>query len=98
MAGTPTGSEPSRRRPPTVLVVLVVRDAADWLRDCLRALAAQSYRPLAVIGVDNASSDGSRDLLEQALGPQRVLSLDHDAGVAGSIRAVLDLSAGREAD
>jgi GT2 family glycosyltransferase len=98
MAGAPTGSEPSRRRPPTVLVVLVVRDAADWLRDCLRALAAQSHRPLAVLAVDNASLDGSRDLLEQALGSQRVLALSEDAGVSGSLRAVLELSASREAD
>jgi GT2 family glycosyltransferase len=98
MAEIPTGSDPSRRRPPTVLVVLVVRDAAEWLRECLRALAAQSYRPLAVLAVDNASRDGSRELLEQALGSQRVLSLSHNAGVAGSIRAVLELSAAREAD
>jgi GT2 family glycosyltransferase len=81
-----------------VLVVLVVRDAADRLRDCLRALAAQSHRPLAVLAVDNASGDGSRDLLEQALGPQRVLTLTEDAGVSGSLGAVLELSASREAD
>jgi GT2 family glycosyltransferase len=97
MAGTPTGSGPSRR-PSTVLVVLVVRDGADWLRECLRALAAQSHRPLAVLAVDNASRDGSRDLLEQALGSQRVLTLTEDAGVSGSIGAVLELSASREAD
>jgi GT2 family glycosyltransferase len=98
MAGTPTGSEPSHRRPPTVLVVLVVRDAAGWLRDCLLALTAQSYKPLAVLAVDNASRDGSRELLEQALGSHRVLQLDEDAGVSGSLGAVLELSAAREAD
>jgi GT2 family glycosyltransferase len=81
-----------------VLVVLVVRDAADWLRECLRALAAQSHRPLAVLAVDNASRDGSRDLLEQALGSQRVLTLTEEAGVSGSLGAVLELSASREAD
>jgi GT2 family glycosyltransferase len=98
MARTSSGSDPHGRRTPTVLVVLVVRDAATWLRDCLHALASQTYRPLAVLAVDNASTDGSRELLEQALGSKRVLALTEDAGVAGSVRAALELSAAREAD
>ncbi|HEV8564877.1 MAG TPA: glycosyltransferase family 2 protein [Actinomycetota bacterium] len=78
--------------------MLVVRDAAAWLRDCLHALASQTYKPLAVLAVDNASTDGSKELLEQALGPKRVLALREDAGLAGSVRAALELSAAREAD
>ncbi len=55
-------------RVPSVLVVLVTRDAAAWLRDCLRALSEQTHPRLGVIAVDNASEDGSRELLEKALG------------------------------
>ena len=69
-----------------------------WLIDCLQALARQTYQPLAVLAVDNGSTDGSRELLQQALGEKRVLSLGEDAGVAGSVRAALELSAAREAD
>jgi len=96
MARTP--DDPTPRRPPTVLVVLVVHDAEPWLRDCLRALAAQTYRPLAVLAVDTASRDGSRAILEQALGAKRVLTLGADVGVAGAVAAALDLSAAHEAD
>ena len=46
-------------RTPTVLVVLVVRDAAAWLRETVAALAAQTYPRLAVLGVDDGSTDDS---------------------------------------
>lgn len=85
-------------RAPSVLVVLVVRDAGDWLRECLRSLAAQTYPRLAVIAVDDASTDGSREMLEQALGAGRVLTLVEPRGFAGSVRAALEVPAAREAD
>ena len=63
------------QRAPSVLVVLVVRDAAGWLRESLSALAAQTYPRLAVMAVDNASTDGSAELLVHALGDGRVVAL-----------------------
>ncbi|HXF36237.1 MAG TPA: glycosyltransferase family 2 protein, partial [Actinomycetota bacterium] len=84
---------------PSVLVVLVVKDGAPWLRECLRALAAQTYPRVGVLAVDNASRDGSREVLEQALGPGRVLALERNAGVAGAVReALARIPAAREAD
>ncbi len=85
-------------RTPTVLVVLVVRNAALWLRETLQALAGQTYPRLGVLAVDNASTDGSAELLEQALGAGRVLRLQDNEGVAGSIRAALDVPAASESD
>ena len=55
-------------RTPTVLVVLVARDAAGWLRGTVAALAAQGYPRMAVLGVDDGSGDDTRSILEQALG------------------------------
>ena len=46
---------------PSVLVVLVVQDAAGWLRGCLSALGAQTLSADGRVAVDNASSDGSAD-------------------------------------
>jgi GT2 family glycosyltransferase len=83
---------------PSVLVVLVVRDAAAWLRGCLSALGAQTYPRMGVIAVDNASSDGSRDILMHALGERRVIGSERDGGLAGSVRSVLEIPAAREAD
>lgn len=89
-------SEPQKT--PTVLVVLVVRDGARWLRGCLQGLATQTHRPIGVVAVDNASTDGSDEILAKALGAGRVLRLDERAGVAASVRAALDTPAAAEAD
>ncbi|HLB61490.1 MAG TPA: glycosyltransferase family 2 protein [Actinomycetota bacterium] len=91
-----TETDPSTR--PSVLVVVVVRDGAAWLRDCLESLSSQTHPRVGVLAVDNASADGSDELLEQALGPGRVLRLGQREGVAASVRAALQTPAAAEAD
>ena len=83
---------------PSVLVVLVVHDGARWLPECLRSLAAQRYPRLGVVAVDNASRDGSSELLDKALGERRVLTLPEDRGVAGALLAASELPAAQAAD
>ncbi len=85
-------------RAPTVLVVLVVRDAALWLRETVAALAAQTYPRTAVLGVDDASSDDSRAILEQALGERRVIALPTSRGPAGAFRVAMEQPAASEAE
>jgi GT2 family glycosyltransferase len=85
-------------RTPSVLVVLVAKDASRWLRGCLQSLANQSHDRLGIVAVDNASADGTRKLLAQALGEQRVLRLEQDRGLAGAARAALNLPAAAAAD
>src|SRR6266699_6393087 len=89
---------PVAERVPSVLVVLVVRDAAGWLRDCLSGLAAQTYPRLGVIAVDDASHDGSREMLVEALGPKRVLTIEEPRGFARSVAAAAALPVASEAD
>ena len=89
---------PDAVRSPSVLAVLVARDAAGWLRGCLQSLANQTYGRLGVVAVDNASTDGTRALLAQALGEQRVLGLADNRGLAGAVRAALELPAAGAAD
>jgi GT2 family glycosyltransferase len=96
MTGSPTDT-PSDLAP-SVLVVLVVRDAAGWLRGCLSALGAQTYPRMGVVAVDSGSSDGSPDILKHALGERRVIESDGDRGLAGAVRTALDIPAVREAD
>lgn len=94
-----TQSSPAApERAPTVLVVLVVRDAAVWLRETVAALAAQTYPRTAVLGVDDASSDDSRAILEQALGERRVMALPQARGFAGAFRAAMEQPAASEAE
>ena len=86
------------QRAPSVLVVLVVRDAAGWLRESLSALAAQTYPRLAVMAVDNGSTDGSGELLLHALGEGRVITLPADRGLAGALSAAQAHPVANEAD
>ncbi|WP_247650056.1 glycosyltransferase family 2 protein [Clavibacter capsici] len=51
---------------PTVSVVIPVRDDAEHLRACLRALAGQTVAPDEVVVVDNASSDDSAEVARAA--------------------------------
>jgi len=85
-------------RTPSVLVVLVVSNGARWLRESLRSLARQTHPRLGVVAVDGGSTDGSREILQQALGPKRLIALPEDRGLSGAMRAVLDLPVARAAD
>lgn len=85
-------------RSPSVLVVLVASDAAGWLRESLRSLASQTHSRLGVVAVDNASTDGTVEILEQALGEARVIRLRENAGIAGAVRAATRLAAAQAAD
>lgn len=84
--------------PPSVLAVIVVRDAAEWLRESLQALAAQTYPRLAILAIDDGSSDGSHDLLVQALGDGRVTRHDDARGLARSLQTAVALPVAAEAD
>lgn len=75
---------------PTVLAILVTHDGRAWLPRTLAALEAQTHPSLEVVAVDNASSDGSRELLLDELGEQRVLVADRDLGFGGAVSMALD--------
>src|SRR3990170_2722607 len=83
---------------PSGLAVLVTRNGAAWLPRTLRSLARQTHPRLGVLAIDNASTDGSADLLERALGSRRVIRVEENLGFAGSIRRVLEVPAVRDVD
>lgn len=93
-----TASDTAGDRVPSVLVVLVVRDRAEWLRETLHALSAQTYPRLAILAVDDASTDGSHEILIQALGEGRVLRHEEVAGFARSLQDAVRLPVAIEAD
>jgi GT2 family glycosyltransferase len=82
---------------PSVLVVLVVRDAAAWLRKVLASLARQTHPRIGVMAVDNASTDGSGDILEQVLG-SRVMRLDRNVGFSEAVGRALARTADTRPD
>jgi GT2 family glycosyltransferase len=48
-----------------VSVLITTYNSAAFLKPCLDSLAAQTYRPLEIIVVDNASTDDTRQALER---------------------------------
>lgn len=85
-----------------VTAVVVNWNGADHLESCLQALAGQDHPALDVLVVDNASTDGSRDVLERwesrtGLPPLRVLWNRTNRGFAGAVNDALDVIADGDA-
>lgn len=95
---TATAPIPAHQRSPSVLVVLVVRDAAEWLRDTLQALSSQTYPRVGIVAIDDRSTDGSHDLLVQALGEGRVVRNETLLGLSRSFDAAARLPVAAGAD
>lgn len=83
-----------------MLAVLVVHDGLAWLDAALDAVSDQTYEHLEVLAVDSGSTDGSRELLLERLGHERVLVAERDLGFPAAVGMALDsaLAAGSEAE
>jgi GT2 family glycosyltransferase len=73
-------SEPASPAPDSVAVIVVNANGGDLLDRALRAVAEQTVQPRRVVVVDNASSDGSVDGLEQRHPTVEVVRLDRNVG------------------
>jgi GT2 family glycosyltransferase len=82
---------------PHVLVVLVAHDGATWLPRALAAIEAQTHPHLDVVAVDNGSTDDSRRILIEHLGPDRVLVAELDLGFGAAVSMALDARPAAEA-
>lgn len=77
---------------PTVSVVIPVYNAGEHLEECLRSIADQSlgFEHLEIVAVDDASTDGSADLLDtwaaRHPGRVRVVRLAENTGAPGGPR------------
>ena len=58
------------------------------LEECFAALAIQDYRDLEVIIVDNASEDGTRDILRRSRQVEVVYNADNVGFAAGQNQAM----------
>jgi GT2 family glycosyltransferase len=77
---------------PLVSAIVVNWNGARHLEICLPTLLSQSYRPLEIIVVDNASTDGS-EAVAQSLGV-RWLSLQRNMGLAAALNRGAQAAAG----
>ncbi|NLV55374.1 MAG: glycosyltransferase family 2 protein [Acidimicrobiales bacterium] len=74
---------------PAVVAVVVTHDPGDWLEECLRSLAAQTYESLSVLVVDTGSAEDPTGRVASVLPDARVRRLDDDPGYGAATNEVL---------
>ncbi len=79
---------------PLVSVLLASRNGARYVGEALESVAAQSYRPIEIVAVDDGSDDGTGDILRRFAARQAGMRVLRTAGVG--VAAALNLAA-REA-
>ena len=75
-------------------VIIPVWNGIDDLPACLAALAEQSYAPLEIIAVDNASTDGSGDWIAANYPTVRLIRNSDNIGFGGACNAGLSAAKG----
>ena len=84
----------SAPRRPLVSVIIPNWNGASHLPTCLDALRRQTYAPIEVIVVDNASTDESRGLLAADYPEAQVVALPTNQGFAGAVNRGIEVARG----
>ena len=77
-----------------VSITIVTWNSAQLLSDCFASLNQQDFSEFEVIIVDNASSDGTRDLLREVESHCRVIYNDSNVGFAAGQNQAIRASSG----
>ncbi|MEW6419823.1 MAG: glycosyltransferase [Nitrospirota bacterium] len=82
---------------PTLSVIMPNYNHAHYIREALEAILSQSYRPLEVIVVDDASTDNSVEIIEQFVkrGPiVRLIKNEKNMGAVHTAQKLLNFARG----
>lgn len=79
---------------PFVSVIIPAWNGCEHLEACLTALQTQTYSPLEVIVVDNASVDGSADLVDRLFPDVRLIRNATNLGFGGGCNTGLRVAKG----
>jgi GT2 family glycosyltransferase len=66
-----------------VLVIVLNHNKKDMVLDCIASLTRQTYSPIHIVVVDNASTDGSREALQRSYPCLDLLCQDQNLGAIG---------------
>jgi GT2 family glycosyltransferase len=78
---------------PTVSVCIVTYNCAKDIEDCLHAVRRQSFPLASIVVVDNASTDGTRDVLARFGDEIRIIPNERNSGFAGGQNQAIAASA-----
>lgn len=81
---------------PLVTVIVPVYNTAPYLKECLVSICNQTYRKLEIIAVDDGSTDGSAELLDEIAGKDSRIKVVHkdNGGVSSARNKGLELAHG----
>jgi GT2 family glycosyltransferase len=77
-----------------VSVTVVTYNSGRFIKRCLESALEQQYERLEIIVVDNASTDGTTDILEQFEDRCRIVYNQENIGFAAAQNQAIDLSSG----
>src|SRR6202050_1107446 len=77
-----------------VTVTVVTYNSGRFIKRCLESVLEQKYRDLEVVVVDNASTDGTVDILEQFADRCRIYYNDGNVGFAAAQNQAIALARG----
>ena len=77
-----------------VSITIVTWNSAQYLGECFASIERQDCRDIQVIIVDNASTDGTRELLRQVESKWRVIYNDSNVGFAAGQNQAIRVSRG----
>jgi GT2 family glycosyltransferase len=77
-----------------VSVTVVTYNSGRFIKRCLESVLEQKYRDLEVVVVDNASTDGTVDILEQFADRCRIYYNDENIGFAAAQNQAIALARG----
>jgi GT2 family glycosyltransferase len=83
---------------PRVVAVVVTRDRRELLGQSLSAVAGQTRAPDRIVVVDNASSDGTGEMLADRFPDVRVVALAENSGATGGFHAGIEAGLAAGAD
>ena len=77
-----------------VTVTVVTYNSGRFIKRCLESVLEQKYGSLEVVVIDNASTDGTVDILEQFADRCRIYYNDENIGFAAAQNQAIALSQG----
>jgi GT2 family glycosyltransferase len=77
-----------------VSIVIVSYNSLKWLEACISSILSQTYSPLEVIIVDNASTDGSPDWIIAHFPDVKIVRLKNKTSLSGAINLGVEKAAG----
>ena len=80
---------------PLISVVVLNWNGTPFVEQCLTSLMAQTYTPLEIIVVDNASTDGSAELIREKFHPARIIVNEKNLGFGGGNNVGIRSAQGR---